>query len=236
MFDFLFKTFAEGENVIPKTGMQAIPEQIASKLPAGSIKLKQKVIELNGTTVTMESGEQMHYKAVVIATEEPEYRRLMKQAAPKQFRSQTCVYYSADFAPIDEPILVLNGDKDGIVNNFCVPSNVSPNYAPAGKALMSVSIIGDIQLTEEQIDQSVRATLTSWFGNQVSKWKNLRTYRVKYALPDQSPQAKAAINHNYKTGPLLYNCGDYKETGSINGAMESGRKVAEAIIAEHKKK
>ena len=42
----------------------------------------------------------------------------------------------------------------------------------------------------------------------------------------------AAVDRSYKTGSVIYTCGDYKETGSINGAMVSGRKAAEAVIAD----
>jgi hypothetical protein len=37
-----------------------------------------------------------------------------------------------------------NGDGPGLVNNCCFPSSVASSYAPAGKNLASVSLIGRI--------------------------------------------------------------------------------------------
>ncbi len=231
MFEFLFKIFANGDNVIPSGGMQSIPEQIASRLPSGCIQFSRKVESVNGNSVKFADGESRQYKAVVIACEEPEYRRLTGQSDRVDFRSQTCLYYSSERPPFEEPLLVLNGEKSGIVNNFCVPSNVSATYAPEGQSLMSVSIVGEPKMSDEQVDEAVRSHLSSWYGKQVSAWRHLRTYRVKYALPSQSPKDLAGVDKNYDTPPL-FNCGDYKETGSINGAMASGRKVAEAISSK----
>jgi predicted NAD/FAD-dependent oxidoreductase len=71
--------------------------------------------------------------------------------------------------------------------------------------------------------------ITSWFGHQVSDWNLLRIYRIKYSLPDQTPDARAKVDRSYQIDDKTFFCGDYVETGSINGAMKSGRKVAELI-------
>lgn len=232
MFEFVFKMLAAGDNVLPTRGMQSIPQQIADGLPSSRIKLRHAVTKLEGTTLTLASGESVRGSAIVIATEEPQARRLLGQEPPAVHRSQTCLYFSADKAPIDKPILVLNGDLEGIVNNFCVPSNVSRSYAPEGKVLLSASIISDPGLPDSDLQAAVVQQLTEWFGHQVKDWEHLRTYRIKYALPDQAPHAVAAVSHSYKADGPVYTCGDYKETGSINGAMLSGRKAAEAVIAD----
>jgi len=113
-----------------------------------------------------------------------------------------------------------------------VPSNVSRSYAPEGKALLSASIMSDTDLPDRDLQAAVSQQLTEWFGHQVKDWEHLRTYRIRYALPDQTPQAVAAANQAHKADCPIYSCGDYKETGSINGAMLSGRKAAEAVIAD----
>ena len=41
-----------------------------------------------------------------------------------------------------EPILFLNGDGPGLVNNCVWLSNVASTYAPPGQALLSVSVLG----------------------------------------------------------------------------------------------
>ena len=53
-----------------------------------------------------------------------------------------CVYFRAPRAPTADPVLFLNGEDEGIVNNCCFPSNVQPSYAPPGQALVSASTVG----------------------------------------------------------------------------------------------
>ncbi len=54
----------------------------------------------------------------------------------------TCFYYAAEEPLVTEPLLVLNGDGAGRVNNSAVISRVAPTYAPAGKHLVSVAVLG----------------------------------------------------------------------------------------------
>lgn len=232
VFNFVFKMLAKGDNVLPSAGMQAIPAQIAQQLPAENICLLHKVARVDGNSVKMNTGEVFEGKAVVIATEEPECRRLLGLAENISYRSQTCLYFSADEAPFDEPVIALNGESSGIVTNFAVVSNVSPNYAPPGKVLLNAVITGDSKMDDNQLEATVRDQLKSWFGTQVNDWKHLRTYRVKYSLPDQTQEARLRVDRSSRCGNSLYYCGDYLENGSINGAMKSGRKVAELVKSE----
>lgn len=39
----------------------------------------------------------------------------------------------ADSPPAGDPMLYLDGDGGGVVNNVCFPSTVAPSYAPSGK-------------------------------------------------------------------------------------------------------
>jgi phytoene dehydrogenase-like protein len=231
MFEFLFKMLSTGENVLPARGMQSIPEQLAGALPPEKIRLSQPVTRVEGRSITLASGETIEGSAVVIATEEPQARRLLGQWSLSAFRSQTCLYYAATEAPIDEPLLIIDGESGGPVNNFCVPSQVAKTYAPPGRALCSASVIGDPQMSGTELDELVRRQLGQWFGRQVKSWELLRIYRVKYSLPDQSPGAVAAVDHTYQSADGIYLCGDYKDTGSINGAMRSGRLAGEAVIS-----
>lgn len=232
MFDFVFEMLARGDNAIPAAGMQAIPKQIASCLPPDSIKLNCPVARVDGNDLLLASGETISGLCVVLATEQPQCDSLLGRRSSPRFRSQTCVYFAASRAPFDEPVLVLNGEDDGIVTNLTVPSNLSANFAPDGRALISAVVIGDAPMSDFVLQEAIRNQMRQWYGSQVSQWQHLRTYRIKYALPDQSPGALSSIDRNYRCGTSVYFCGDYKETASINGAMVSGRKAAEAILAD----
>ncbi len=232
MFEFVFKMLAKGDNTLPSMGMQSIPTQIAQHLPSESICFLHKVTHVDNGSVKLSTGETLTGKAVVIATEEPMCKHLLGKEAKVNSRSQTCMYFSAKEAPFEDPILVLDGEGSGPVNNFVVPSNVASTYAPPGKALMNAVITGDPDMGDDELEIAVRKQMSTWFGDQVATWKHLRTYRVKYSLPDQTPEAKAKVDRSYMIDDHTFFCGDYVENGSINGAMMSGRKVAELIKAK----
>ena len=64
-------------------------------------------------------------------------------------------------------------------------------------------------------------------------WRHLRTYAIAHALPAQPPEALVEPHQRVRLSPGLYACGDYRENASIEGAMVSGRRAAEALLRDH---
>lgn len=236
MFEFVFKMFSEGDTSLPTRGMGAIPDQLAAKLPKASIRMNSRVRNVQDGFVIMDDGDTMAAPMIVVATEGPEAAKLLGQEIQTTpAKPVTCVYYAAQTAPFEEPILVLNGEGKGCVNNVCVPSNVSKAYAPEGQHLISVSILDERDEDEDrEIDEEVRRDLKPWFGEQVESWRYLRSYKIKYALPDQSPPQLANPQRPVRVRPGIYVCGDHRDNASINGALGSGRRAAEAILQDLK--
>ncbi len=231
MFDFVFRMFSDGDTSVPSNGMQAIPEQMASKLPPNSIRIQTRVSEIEESgLVHVEGGDSIQAKAVVIATDGSSVGELVEGFSTPAWRSVCCLYYAAEKSPVSEAILVLNGEGRGPVNNFSVMSDVSANYAPSGSALLSASVLGNPEQSDEELEMSVRAHLREWYGEVVSTWKHLRTYRIKHALPEQFPPALQEPQRSIQLRPGLYVCGDHRDNASINGAMVSGRRTAEAEL------
>lgn len=229
MFDFVFRMFATGNVVLPAGGIGEIARQITNKLPDETLRTGASVEAFEGTTVRLTSGESLQAGAVVIACEAPAAAKLLVDPTPPSGRGVTCLYFAAERPPIEEPILVLNGDGVGPINNLCVPSQVTPTYAPASQALVSVTVLG---LPDGDVEASVRKQLLDWFGPDVIAWRHLRTYRIPYALPSQAPPALSPVEKSSTRGDHLFVCGDYLDTASIQGAMVSGRRAAECVMQD----
>lgn len=247
LFDFVFKCLALGSNTLPAEGIGAIPQQIADALPQGSILLNSNVVELvwgddgHPTGVKLKDGRFIKSKhGIVIAMDGPAASQLLGEKLPatpsltKPPRSTVCLYFSADKAPIKEPILLLNGSGKGIVNNMFFPTTVAPTYSPPGKVLVSVSLVGLYdQKSDSELEQSVRAELSDWFGGkEVGKWEHLRTYRIKLAQPDQEPPTDLRKDARVLNG--VYICGDHRDSATFDGALMSGRRAAQALLADSK--
>ena len=234
MFEFVFKMFSSGATVLPAAGMQAIPRQLAAALPAGAVSTGTRVDEVRDRQVRLESGEWLEFDAVVVATA----GRLGGKADFRQrdiaWRSTTCLYYSAAEPPVSRPILVLDGDSGGPVNNLCVPSQVAPSYAPEGRSLVSATVVGSVEDvgTDLELDGAVRRQLRGWFGSVVEEWSLLEVYNIRHALPAQPPSWLEPPERPVRSGGRLYVCGDHRDNASIQGAMISGRRAAEAVLTD----
>ena len=230
-FKFIFRMFAVGDAALPEDGMGAITKQFADGLVATQIRLNERVQSLDGLRVHLDSGETIQSRAVVLAVDGPEAARLTNGLIPvPRFNATACLYYSARQPPFPDKLLMLNGDQTFPINNLCVPTNVVPGYAPAGEALVSVSVVGPEVVRSADFETSVRHQLRDWFGSQVDQWSLLRSYFIRDALPVQSPHFRDGADTGCRVATGLYRCGDYCETASIQGAMVSGRKAAESVL------
>ncbi len=224
MFDVIFRSLSQGDSALPSAGMSALPEQLAMRLKAGTLFLNQPVGKIEGTTAITASGARIDSRAIVVATESPAASDLL---GLEKIRSRTAgaVYFAADRPPIDDKLVVLDGTGRGPVLNVAVLSNVVPQYAPRGKHLIVAAMPGVI---EGDLQQLARTQLRSWWGAQVDEWQHLRTFRITHGGPEQRPPFNPKQTVSLGGGRFV--CGDHRDTGSIQGAMFSGRRCAEAVV------
>lgn len=232
-FRFVCRMFAEGGAAVPAGGMQAIPDQLAGRLPPGAVRLGVRVVRVGHREVTLEGGEVIRGRAVVAATEGPAAAKLLGDELPDPGSNGTAtLYYAADRAPVTDPVLVLDGEGEGPVNHAAVMSNISPSYAPAGQALVAASVVGSPADDDAELDRRTRLQLSGWFGGAVLGWRLLRVYRIPHALPDQTAGKLDPWQRPVRLRPGLYVCGDHRDNGSIDGAMTSGFRAAQAVMED----
>jgi phytoene dehydrogenase-like protein len=227
MFEFTFKMFSKGMAVVPASGMQRIPEQLAARLPKEAVRLNSPVEKVEGKAVTLQGGQVIEASRVVVATDASAAARLVPdfRSYEPEWRSVTNLYFSAGKSPINEPIIALNGTGEGLVNNVAVMSDLSPNYAPSGRSLVSVALLG--KHSDKEVSERVREELRSWFGEEVNHWNHLRTDLIEQALPEQKKTDPVGVRN---LGGILV-CGDHAVSASIEGAMVSGRAAAETLLS-----
>ncbi|MEM7390929.1 MAG: NAD(P)/FAD-dependent oxidoreductase [Verrucomicrobiota bacterium] len=231
MFRFVFRMFADGPVTVPRLGMGALPIQLADRLPAESLHLNTPVSKVGTNELTLSSGQVHKGRAVVLAADLKHASGLYPELTDRAWRTTHCLYYDAPTPPVEKPILVLNGQEHGLINNLVVLSEVNPSCAPPGRSLVSVTVLGD-DIMLDALDPEVKKELTTWFGPTVDHWRHLRTYSIPYALPDQSPGVLEPLQRPTRTDKGLYVCGDHLDHTSIQGALESGRRAAKAVIVD----
>ena len=228
-FKFLFSQFAKGNVVVPANGMQAIPEQIASYLSPNQIRLLTSVEKIEGKTVCLSNGETITAETIVIATDAFAADRLLGRSQRTTYNSTDCLYFTCEipFQLFDIPYLIINANQDELIHHIVDLSAFAPTYAPEGKVLISVSLVGKNSFSEIELMEKVQKELTQWFGKKYI-WEHLRTYRIPEALPQYFEQPSP--NDSLKINDFIYQCGDHTAYPSLNAAMKTGREVAEMIL------
>lgn len=235
-FLFLLRMFADGAATLPARGMRALPEQLAAGLPDGSVRTGTPVRSVASRKVELEDGTALDASAVVLATDFTAAASILGRPEPTTWRGTSTLWFAADSAPVDEPILVINGRGQGPVNTLCCHTLTAPSYAPAGKHLICASIVGpDAELDEGHLIDASRGQVSDWFAESsvvaesIASWEHIHTSRVRHSLPrtfgkDADGLTAAATEQG------VFLCGDYTETPSINGALASGRIAAERVL------
>ena len=136
MFRFVFRMFASGPVATPRDGMGAIPAQLCHPLPKDRIHLQARVTQVEPRAIRLAGGRRKERRCVVVATEMDQAGQWIPDVHQRAWSGATCLYFDAPAAPVKKPILVLNGDGTGLINNLHVASQVNPHCAPVGRALI----------------------------------------------------------------------------------------------------
>lgn len=231
-FEFVMHMFTEGDAAFPAGGMDAIPKQLAQGLNRDWIHLNTGVTSIiDPQTLLLSDGSRVHGSRVVVATDMTGGQQLDNTIEERAWNGTTCMYFDAPKAPLESPVLVLNGEAVGCINNVVVPSLVAPGYAPKDHHLVAVSLFARDDKTAPA-PEDVMEELQAWFGPEVRDWTHLRTYHIPHSLPSQETNARTLHTLSARLeddGHIV--CGDHMTTSSINGAMASGRVAAEMILA-----
>jgi phytoene dehydrogenase-like protein len=230
MLEFTFRMFSSGSACLPTDGMGAMAAQLAHDLPRSELRLGARVARIEGDTVHLADGSVERAPTIVVATDASASAALVGTPS-RRWRGTTCLYFACEHAPIDEPILVLDGDGTGPVNHLAVLSVVAPSYAPSGAHLVSASAVGDAaSLPDLELEAAVRTQLGGWFGEGFRGARLLRIVRVPESLPRQDVPTEPREANVTSPRAGLWVAGDHVATASIQGALLSGRLTAAAIV------
>lgn len=227
MFEFVFKMFIEGEAAIPRKGMQMIPRHLRSKLKETRIDFNKKVGSIGEKKLTLEDGKELTFDALIIATHPSQITPDFK--APGGFQKTVNLYFSIPKME-SKSFIGLFPSNGKLINNCCIISNVSSDYAPEDESLVSVSLVGIPEINEDLMVQQVIRELSKALDIQGEDIRFLKSFFIPHALPlVVEPSYKLEPDQlEFKKGVFL--AGDYLMNGSLNAAMSSGRICANVVI------
>lgn len=226
-FEVILRMLAVGTSAIPAGGMGTLSDHLAAGLPNETVRCNEPVKGIAGTTVSLESGEQISASAVVVATQGPAASKLLG-VADAGSSPVAAIWFDSTAAPLHNRHIYLDGAQSGPMKNLAVVSDVASSYAPAGKTLCVAAVPGSPALGAH-LEADVRSQLISWHPG-ASSWDTIRVDVIAHGQPLQ----RAPLNprKSVRLGDGRYICGDHRDTASIQGALFSGRRAAAAVLAD----
>jgi phytoene dehydrogenase-like protein len=228
-FEMILRMLAVGDSGVPALGMGALSETLAAPLATGSVRLGCRVASVAPGRVHLSEGQTITAGQVVVATDGPSAAALLDQVTDPGSRAVGAVWFAMETPPVDGRAILLDGENSGPARNVAILSSVAPTYAPPNRSLLVAAVPGPDALGPD-LEISVRTQMRRWFGAVVDDWEALRIDVIRHGQPLQTPPLQARRSVRVDDGLLV--CGDHRDTASIQGALFSGRRTAEAILAE----
>jgi phytoene dehydrogenase-like protein len=219
----LMRSFLLGSPAVPSTGISRLPELLAASLPAGTVRLDQRVIDVGAEHVRT-ADEEIRAEAVVVATAPRAAAELTGIPVPST-KPLTTFWHTAPRAPTTTKLLHLDGARRGPLVNSAVLTNVAPGYAPPGRVLIASSTVSADGSAAAEL--AVRRQAGMVYGIDTSDWELVSCQVIAEALPHQPPPL--VLRQPARLAGGVFIAGDHRDTASIQGALVSGRRAADAV-------
>ncbi|MFD7435634.1 NAD(P)/FAD-dependent oxidoreductase [Streptomyces sp. NPDC059861] len=225
--DLALRAFAAGRMCLPEGGAEVLPELLAGGLPPGSVRTGVRVTGVSTTSVSTAEHGEFRCRAVLVATDARTAAEFLPGLRVPDFHPVTVVHHTTDEPPETGASLLLDADRGGPVAHTAVVSAVDPARAPAGRALVSSTVLGT---APGDVDTAVRMHLARLYGTSTARWETLAVQRTAEAVPAMRPPHDLRRPVRLLAG--LYVCGDHRDTSTVQGALHSGRRASTAILTD----
>ncbi|MEB3959497.1 FAD-dependent oxidoreductase, partial [Streptomyces kunmingensis] len=223
--DLALHAYAAGRLAVPEGGADTPPELLAAALPPGTVHTGVRVTAVSANSVTTAEHGRLPCRAVVLATGATAAAELLPGLHVPPFHPVTVVHHAAPEPPLTEPALLLDADRLGPVAHTTVISQVDPSRAPAGRTLVSSTVLG-----APPSDRELRVHLAALYGTGTSGWETLAVHHDPHAVPAMPAPHDPCRPVRLLDG--LYVCGDHRATSTVQGALHSARRAARAALTD----
>ncbi|MEA1931311.1 MAG: NAD(P)/FAD-dependent oxidoreductase [Euryarchaeota archaeon] len=242
VFEYTFKALSDGRSVLPAGGMGEITRQLAARAAeaGATIETGEAVTELKPKrrhAVVVTDEDRRAVDAVVVATPPTVAARLTgNDSIPTEGVGCVTQYYRLPGGPPLDTGKRLLLNAGGTKPNTVVPiSEVAPEYASGDDLLLNATFLDEdlFDTPSDELAATTRDTLDSWYPERsFESLETLATDRIPFAQFAQPPGVHDSLPDVRDGGPRTYLAGEYTEWSSIQGAMKSGRKAAEAVVED----
>ncbi|MDT0307584.1 FAD-dependent oxidoreductase [Streptomyces sp. DSM 44917] len=229
--DLALRSFARGGLSLPAGGAGALPELLASRLPAGTVRTGVRATEVSTTAVTTHGHGTFRCRAVVVATGAAEAARLLPGLRVPAFRPVTVLHHAAPGALPSGAALVVEAADRGPVTHSVAASAADPSRAPGGRTLVTSVVLGERAAEPpELLDKAARSQLGAMHQAPADDWELLAVHHDPQALPAAPPPYPAVRRARLLDG--LYVCGDHRDVPGPPGDLSSAARAVQALLKD----
>ncbi|MGP8302348.1 FAD-dependent oxidoreductase [Streptomyces inhibens] len=228
------RDYVEGRLWLPAGGASAVPELLAAALPPGTVRTSVQVTAVSTTGVSTAEHGPVPCRAVLVATGARDAAELLPGLRVPVFHPVTVLHHTAAAAfggrgaPSRDTALIL--PTDGPVGYTYLAGAIDPSRTPPGRSLITTTVLGAAAaLPLSVLDKTVRPQLDRIYGARSDDWQLLTGHHDPYAVPAMPAP------HDPRTVRVLsglYVCGDHRDTSTLQGALNSGRRAARAVLQD----
>tara|TARA_B110000116_G_C16794071_1_gene565530 strand:+ start:681 stop:1892 length:1212 start_codon:yes stop_codon:yes gene_type:complete len=222
-FKYVFSNFNSGSAVIPRMGMQEIPDQIYNKLDRNKVILGNMISSIGDDNIIKSDSGEMFTAGQIVLTGNS---HTLKTSRKLKYNSVRCFYFSSTFEPEYSNYIHLFPFDDHI-NNIAVMSAISHSYTPNFESLFSVSVLAT-SLENENLIFKLQNKLANIYGGNRLEYKFLKYFDLPSATTQQLP---GHFEYPKQDSEAVHYAGDLTTVGSIDGAIESGLKTSKKLLA-----
>ena len=223
LVDVFLRSFVRGTPSVPAAGMGAIATQLSAGIP---LSLNEAARRVTPTSVTTDQRT-LAARAVLVATDPTTAAKLLPELCTPSMRSGTTWWHLAPL-PVDAlnngmPILTIDPERRGPLVNSVVMNAAAPEYAPAGYSLIASTALGIADHSAADIAQHLKYL----YEINTSRWDVVAVQKMAHTVPAFPVGTPFRKPTQLSSG--IFVAGDHRDTPSLQGALVSGRRAADAI-------
>ena len=220
-FKYVFSNFNNGLASLPQKGMQAIPEQLMSKIDRERVMMGKTAIKIEDEKkIIFDDGDIIKGENIVLTGESSTLAENIKY----EYNSVNTIYFATENE-------IENGDyihlfpEDDLINNIAIPSSISSAYSDGLSHLISITIL-EYDHNDIELIKNIQKRLSNYYGGEPGSFDFLRTLNITKATIKQ-PVGHFDRQKIIQDGIII--SGEQVTNGSIEGAIISGLNAADLI-------
>ena len=213
-FHKIFKKFAFGKASLPAKGMRYLPKAIIEVADL-KINYNMELKDINNNTAVFSNGDTYEFDIIILACPLHNIKDITDIDINISYNENKTLYVSSSKKVLNKSILLIP-DEHLMINSIQCLTNISKKYSAKQDNLYSISTL--FADTDDQVLIDEFVNITKLNHNDINV---VKSYTIKNSLPKRI--AKLDPKNN------LYFCGDWSQEASIDGALKSGRLLAEKL-------